>query len=165
MKLRNTALLKSIFVYNITLKISAGFVIDNGAITTFVADSIICFTFDRYSIFICISPYKFWGVYLESTLNYLFQLFMMIFTLLACCLKNTEGRGVSKDDFLNWKGLLYVYSLRDWTVFVVWWRFMRPSVSLFLLILSVTLPLIRAVLSPKTPAKVSVMQASSSPYL
>ena len=59
MKPRNTALLKSIFVYNITLKISAGFVIDNGANTTFVADSIICFTFDRYSIFICISPYKF----------------------------------------------------------------------------------------------------------
>ena len=65
-----------------------------------------------------------------------------------------EGRGVWNDDFLNWKGLLYVYSLRDWMVFFVQWRFMQPSVSLFLHILSVTSPLVRAVLSPKTPTRV-----------
>ena len=38
--------------------------------------------------------------------------------------------------------------------FFVQGRFMRPSVSLFLHILSVTSPLIRAVLSPKTSTRV-----------
>ena len=47
---------------------------------------------------------------------------------------------------------------------VVQRKFMRPSGSLFIHIPSFTSLLIRAVLSPKTPTKVSVMKASSSLY-
>ena len=78
--------------------------------------------------------------------------------------KAGRGKGVWKDNFWIEKDFCMSVACVAEGFLVVQRRFMRPSGSLFIHIPSFTSLLIRAVLSPKTPTKVSVMQASSSLY-
>ena len=78
--------------------------------------------------------------------------------------KAGRGKGVWKDNFWIEKDFCMSVACVAEGFLVVQRRFMRPSGSLFIHIPSFTSLLIRAVLSPKTPRKVSIMQASSSLY-